>query len=199
MRGSGLGRRTLKMIPYYPSPREIYQRLIESRGYPYKNNVEFNRSRDRALISIIYLAGLRVSETLRLRRSQFKFKPEYIEVEGIKLSKSRVKGKPRRVQYRNARLPLKGERAPLTNLVVDYITRLKDDERLFKFESNQRAWQIVKAYFPEWTTHWLRAFCEDYLYDRWGHDLLAVADYVKVSPRTLEQYIRRRYERYPVV
>ena len=199
MRGSGVGRRTLKMIPYYPSPQEIYETLMKSEGPRYKTQPEFYRSRDRALISIIYLAGLRVSEALRLRLSQFSILKDYVEIRAIKLSKSRVKGQPRRVQYRDARLPLKGERAPLTRLVLDYISRLKGDEKLFKFETNQRAWQIVKAYFPEWTTHWLRAFCEDYLYTAWGNDLLAVADYVKVDPRTLQQYIRKRYERYPVV
>jgi hypothetical protein len=28
------------------------------------------------------------------------------------------------------------------------------------------------------------------------HDILAVADYVKVEPRTLQEYIRKRYEKY---
>jgi hypothetical protein len=32
--------------------------------------------------------------------------------------------------------------------------------------------------------------------DAWDHDMLAVSDYVKVNPLTLEKYIRRSYEKY---
>jgi len=41
-----------------------------------------------------------------------------------------------------------------------------------------------------------RALGENFLYDAWDHDILAVSDYVKVNPRTLEKYIRRSYEKY---
>jgi hypothetical protein len=44
--------------------------------------------------------------------------------------------------------------------------------------------------------HLFRALGENYLYDAWDHDMLAVSDYVKVNPRTLEKYIRRSYEKY---
>ncbi|MHA1829047.1 MAG: site-specific integrase [Candidatus Heimdallarchaeaceae archaeon] len=188
----------MKDIPYYPRPKEIYDRLVSTEGWKYKTNMEFYRKRDKALISILYLTGLRISEALRLRKNQFVFLDDYIMVKSIKLSKSKVKGKPRRIQYRDARLPLKGERRPLSILVWDYLNILTEDERLFKF-GRVRAWQIIQAYFPEWTCHWFRAFCEDYLYGRWEKDLLAVADYIKVDARTLQLYIRKRYEKYPVV
>jgi hypothetical protein len=32
--------------------------------------------------------------------------------------------------------------------------------------------------------------------DAWDHDMLAVSDYVKVNPRTLEKCIRRSHEKY---
>jgi hypothetical protein len=41
-------------------------------------------------------------------------------------------------------------------------------------------------------------FGEDYLYDQYDHDLLAVADAVKVDARTLQLYIRHRDKKYPV-
>jgi hypothetical protein len=37
------------------------------------------------------------------------------------------------------------------------------------------------------------------LYGEWNHDSLAVSDYVKVDPRTLQEYIRKRHEKYWVV
>ena len=154
--------------------------------------------RDRALVAIVYLGGLRISEALRLRKNQFVRRKGYVLVRAVKLSKSRVKGKPRRVEYRDARLPLTGERADLTRLVLDYVETMKSNEaKLFGFD-NARAWQVVTSLLPDFTCHWLRAFCEDYLYDVWDHDLLAVSDYVKVDPRTLELYLRKRHERYPV-
>jgi hypothetical protein len=106
-------------------------------------------------------------------------------------------------------LPLSGPREPLSRLILDYVSLLKDEDRLFPFslEKNEkgqiagckRAWQIIHALLPEFTAHWLRAFGEDFLYGEWNHDLLAVSDYVKVDPRTLQEYIRKRHEKYPVV
>ena len=196
-RRGGKNRKTLRDIPYYPSPQQFYKMLMEAKGWPYKTNMEYYRKRDRALAALLYLAGLRISEALRLTKKQFEVKRDYILIKAIKLSKSRVKGKPRRIQYRDARLPLKGERKKLTQIIMEYLKACKED-RLFPF-TPQRAWQIIKSLLPEYTCHWLRAFCEDYLYTKWDRDLLAVADYIKVDPRTLQEYIRKRHERYPAV
>ena len=197
-----MARRTLAMIQYTPSPREIYEDIMSSPGWPYKENREFYLKRDRAFVAILYLLGLRVSEALRLEREQFIFpdeeggRPDAIVVRAIKLSKRRRRGQRRKVQYRDGYLPLQGERAPLTQLVVEYL-KLVPEGRLFPF-SRQRAWQIVTAMTP-YTCHWFRAFCEDYLYERWRYDIMAVADYIKVDVRTLQEYIRKRYARYEVV
>lgn len=198
-----MARRTLSYIEYVPSPGEIYRDIINSPGWPYKRDREFYLKRDRAFVALLYLLGLRVSEALRLKREQFIFpgeeggRPDAIVVRAIKLSKSRFRNKPRKVQYRDGYLPLRGERAPLTQLVVEYL-KLVDSGRLFQFKTRQRAWQIVTAMTP-YTCHWFRAFCEDYLYDRWNRDIMAVADYIKVDVRTLQEYIRKRYARYEVV
>jgi integrase len=194
----GQDRKTLKAIPYYPTPKEISDLLMESKGWHYRRDVEKYLKRDRALVAVLYLGGLRISEALKLKKSQFVKRRDHVLVRSIKLSKSRVKGKPRRIEYRDARLPLNGDRSDLTKLVIDYLETLEEkDTTLFRF-GNTRAWQIVTGLLPSFTCHWLRAFCEDYLYDAWDHDLLAVSDYVKVDPRTLELYLRKRHERYPV-
>jgi len=199
-------RRTLKDIDHYPTPAEIYNIIVSSRGWPYKakgKKREFYLKRDRALVAIIYLLALRISEALRLRKNQFLFPEETgyddrIVVRGIKLSKSRVKGRPRREQYRQENwLPLSGPRARLTRLVIEYLKELEGDQRLFPF-GRVRAWQIIREMTGA-TCHWFRAFGEDFLYGQWDKDLLAVSDYIKVDPRTLSQYIRRRYEKYRAV
>lgn len=61
-----------------------------------------------------------------------------------------------------------------------------------------RAWQIVNCLLPQYTQHWLRAFGYNFDYDNFDHDLMAVSDKTKADPRSLQPYLRRRYERYPV-
>ena len=201
-------RRVLKDIEYVPTPKELYEKLTEREGWPYKQKKEFYHNRDRALCALLYLGCLRISEALRIRTSQFETRSTHILIKGVELSKTRVRNKPRRIGFREVRLPLSGDRAPFTQLIMNYVKLLGEDARLFPWslKRNQwdqiigctRAWQIVNQLLPEYTEHWLRAFGEDYLYDAWQYDLLAVSDYVKVDYRTLQQYIRKRDLRYPV-
>jgi len=193
-------RRTLKDIEYYPTPVEIYETITTNPGWPYKRKAEFYITRDRALVCVLYLLAIRVSEALRLRKMQFLFPEDTgiqdrIIVRGIKLSKARRKEKLRKELFRQENwLPLTGARAPLTQFIVDYLNLLEKPDFLFPF-NRTRAWQIVSLLTGS-TCHWFRAFGEDFLYSQWNYDLLAVADYVKVDPRTLSQYIRKRYEKY---
>jgi integrase len=195
---TGKNRRTLKFIEYYPSPKELYQKLINAIGWDYKVNMEFYHARDRALASLTYLLGGRISEILRLQKNQFVIESDKVLIRGIQLSKSRYKNRPRREQFREeAWLPLHGERACLTGLVLDYLRLINEDDLLFKF-GRVRAWQIISSLLGI-PCHWLRAYCENYLYDNWGKDILAVSDYIKVDPRTLQLYIRRSYQKYKPV
>lgn len=193
MNKRGLGRRTLKLLDYYPTPQELYNKIVKSSGWPYKTQKLFYLSRDRALCSLLYLLGLRVSEALRLERSQFVKMEDHVLVRAIKLSK-RKEGKE---AYRQEGfLDLKGERKELSFLVVDYLDLLKKKEKdkLFSF-GTCRAFQIVSLMLGI-PCHWLRAYCENYLYDVWEKDMIAVADYLKIHPRTLPLYIRKSYTKY---
>jgi integrase len=192
--GAGKARRTLSDIKRYPSPREILASIRTSPGWSYKDNMEYYMKRDRALVCTIYLLALRISEALRLTKNQFRRETDKIIVGGIKLSKPRKKGKPRKHEYREGWLPLEGPRAEFTTYITDYLQLLEENDRLFPF-GRGRAWQIVTALTGQ-PCHFERAYGEDYLYEEWDHDILAVADYVKVEPRTLQEYIRKRYERY---
>jgi len=195
---TGKGRRTLKYIQYYPTPTELYEKIVKGKGWNYKVDMDFYRARDRALAALTYLLGGRISEVLRLKKNQFIVGRDKVVVRGIQLSKSRYKNRPRREQFREeAWLPLSGERAPLTELVLDYLRLIGEDSLLFTF-GRIRAWQIVSCLLGV-PCHWLRAYCENYLYDNWGKDILAVSDYIKVDPRTLQLYIRRSYQKYKPV
>lgn len=152
--------------------------------------------RDRALICCAYLMALRISEVLRLKKSNFKraehpfTQEEYIYVGDIQLSKRKVLGRPRKYQEREGMLTLSGERKPLTEMINSYLLYLKDDEKLFPFKP-QRAWQIITT-ITGYPPHFFRAFGEDYLYEGWGKDPVAVADYIKVDIRTFAHYIHSR-------
>ena len=219
--GDGTERKTLDKIEYYPEPQEIIDKLNSRQGWEYQDEktAKFYQDRDKALAALLYLGALRASEALRIKKNQFINKGDHILIRAIKLSKCRVEGRPRRKEYREAQLPLTGPREPLSRMIMNYVQQLDADARLFPFSlektlmktgkdgkpvkpqtiGTKRMWQIVHALLPEFTEHWLRAFGEDYLYDQWEHDILAVSDYVKVDPRTLQEYLRKRHEKYNVV
>jgi integrase len=193
-------RRTLEDIQEYYSPETILKVLWKRAGWNYQSNEDYFRLRDRALVCVLYLCALRVSEALRLKKSQFRIEEERqrVKVVGILLSKRKEYSI---VKYREAWLPLSSgslltPRQKMTSTILEYLDRLAgDDDLLFHF-GRSRAWQIVHSMSPDFWPHLFRAFGENFLYDAWDHDMLAVSDYVKVNPRTLEKYIRRSYEKY---
>jgi integrase len=213
-------RKTLNDIDKTPSPQELYEQVMQGKGWPYKTNMEFYLKRDRAFVSLLYLCACRISEAMQLKVSQFKPEKNRIVIESMLLAKR----KPGKVKYREAWLPLNGERAPFTQLIFDYLEALKIEnpnaQRLFpwslkrveyqifykskllrsvRFSGTNRAWNVVKALLPEATAHWLRQYGDDYLYDQWDHDIMAVSDYTKQDARTLQLYLRKRYQKYKSV
>ena len=215
-------RKTLLQIKHYPSPQELYEELMKSSGWLYKTNQTFYLTRDRALVALLYLGDFRIEEVLPLTTENLEDMKSYYWVKDV------LVGKKKHVEYREAKLPLIGERKVFTRLVQDYLALLKDGERLFpwslkvktfqlpakfdyrkkdgtlmhrysvKMVGTARAWQIVNALLPEYTQHWLRAFGYNYDYDAMDHDIMAVSDKTRADPRSLQPYLRRRYEKYPV-
>lgn len=220
-------RLTLQSIDRVPSPNELYNELMNSKGWDYKSNRKFFLARDRALVALLYLCACRISEAIQLKRSQFKKQETRILIEAMLLSKR----KPGKVKYREAWLPLTGERAKFTKLVTDYLELLekkkpkadklfpwslekvkypirgengfyvnKEGEKIQRYSvrlvGTSRAWRVVKSLLPDKTAHWLRQYGDDYLYDHWDHDLMALSDYTKQDARTLQLYLRKRYQKY---
>lgn len=210
-------RKTLSDIDKVPSPQELYDQVMHGKGWPYKNNIDFYLARDRAFVSLLYLCACRISEAMQLKLSQLKYEKKRIVIESMLLAKR----KPGKAKYREAWLPLEGERAMFTEIITEYIDMLKEEEpnteRLFpwslkkveysifykgkllrsvRFSGTNRAWRVVKCLLPEATAHWLRQYGDDYLYDSWDHDIMAVSDYTKQDARTLQLYLRKRYQKY---
>jgi integrase len=213
-------RLTLQDVDRVPKPLELYKELMLSQGWAYKTNMEYYKARDRALVSILYLTACRISEAIQLKRSQFKQEANRIVIESMLLAKR----KPGKVKFREAWLPLTGDRARFTELVTNYLELQQREEpkqeRLFPFSlkkveyqifykarlirsvrlvGTNRAWNIVKALLPNITAHFLRQYGDDYLYDAWDHDIMAVSDYTKQDARTLQLYLRKRYQKYKSV
>jgi integrase len=108
-------------------------------GWAYKEKVDFLANRDKALAALLYLGALRISEPLRIRRNQFVGKETHVLIQAVKLSKSRVKGKPRRIKYRDVQLPLGGPRELLSRMILNYVSLLRDEDRLFPFSLEKNA------------------------------------------------------------
>jgi hypothetical protein len=225
-RGTGKRRKTLGQINYVPEPSELYKKLIDSPGWQYKTQdleeLDFFAKRDRALASILYLGDLRIIEALPLTEGNFEDKKKYIWVKNIVVGKKREG----RIVFREAKLPLSGPRKPFTDLIIQYLEKLEPNQRLFPWSLKRvkvplnstytlkdgtvkqrfkvtlvgttRAWQIVNALLPDYTQHWLRAFGYNFDYDNFNFDIMAVTDKTKADPRSLQPYLRRRYEKYPV-
>ena len=140
-------RLTLDYLPAYaPTPQELYKQIVTSEGWNYKRaeTAEFMHTRDKALVAILYLLALRVSEAIRLCKHQFSDPREdprgkYIQVSDILLSK-RKKG---RKEYNTIELPLEGERAPLTKLVTDYLDLIEQPDRLFPWSLRETKTPII--------------------------------------------------------
>lgn len=182
-------RRTLKDVKRTWSPEEIYE-LITGDTWPYKTWMSHYHCRDRALLSLLYLTAGRVSEVLSLRKKQFDLEedPDVVVIKNMLTEK--IGEASSCLPYRETfPLPKQGPLAPFTELVLEYLERLKHPEqKLFPF-SRQRAWQIVEHITGKWP-HWYRAQGER-LWGKLLKDIIELRDLVNVADiRTLAKYVK---------
>ena len=159
-------KRSVRDIPVFLDERlfeELYI-LVNRSGWQYKTNREQFQFRDRALICLLVLTGLRISEALMLKRLQFRVYSDRILVRNVrtlKRGKMRVK----------ITLPKQGKLAPFTEVFERWL-RLVPEEDCYVFPSGcawgfrwnkplsrKRAFWIIKTMtgrFP----HWFRSVCE---------------------------------------
>ncbi len=211
----GKGRRTiLKDVIEYLSPEEILEKITR-KEWPYKRNITFYVTRDRALLALLYLTSGRINEVLRLSKGQFKEDeedPDFLVVNNFWVSKRwkggmRKKRKPifegdtitgytiieeyvppSRHPIIPIPLPRVGRLAPFTKMVEEYLGIMEDD-RLFKFGSS-RALQIVEHITGMWC-HWFRDQSLSYFVNTIRGTILSVArQRGKETDQTLDHYYR---------
>lgn len=197
-------RRANVNIQHRLRPDEVYE-LIAVKTLSYKTTPEFYHSRDRALLSLLYLTAGRITEVLLLNKSQFDFESDtdFIIIRDMQVVKRRKEtiykhGTP----LREVPLALKGQLSPFTQLVLDYLDRVQDDAMLFPSNkrsrshiSRQRAWQIVYGITGKWC-HYFRSQAESH-YGRVFKDVIALADFVRVvNVQTLAEYVKTDWKDY---
>ena len=195
-----------ELIELIKSRRGLWRRRVLERHWYSRERLDFYWIRDTSLVAMTYLSASRISEVLRIRRDMVVEYPDRYVIQGVLLSKriledvydekGRLVRRKSKTLYREIWLPKKGERKVLTDMVIRWL-EICPSERLYPF-SRQRAWDIINV-LTGYPPHWWRAFGESYLYEKWNFDLMAVADYVKVDPTVLREYLKGRYKRYPAI
>lgn len=192
----GVSRRTLKNIQRTYTPQEIYQ-LITSRSWPYRTWAPHYHKRDRAFLSLLYLTAGRIGEVLSLRKSQFdrSSDPQFILIRNMITEKVGPASSvlPFREEFP---LPREGDLGPFTDLVLEYLEELQEEERLFPFK-RQRGWRLVNHITGFWP-HWFRAQAERMygkLIGGGSQGIYRLRDFLNIANiQTLGKYIKTEWK-----
>jgi integrase len=178
---------------------EVYD-LLEKNRISYKKHFEL-WERDKALIALLLLSGLRINEALRLKLKQFDFTDgHFIIIKDVQTSK---KGLPRE----EIPLPLEGKLSPFTTILKEWLVKLPSSESYVipsasmfgihwnKPLSRQRSHYIVKqltGFFP----HYYRSLCESH-YGRIFKTNWALKDFMGLTDlRSTEPYVKTDWRDY---
>jgi integrase len=162
-------KRKVSDVPIFLDDRlwDELRTIINLRGWDYKTNMTLFKLRDRGLICLLILTGLRISEALRLKKLQFRVYENEIVLANAQTMK-------RGLMRTKIVLPKTGNLAVFTLAFEEwYVNIPKDDCYVFpkatslrggsflwdKPLSTKRAYWIIKktsGKFP----HWFRAVCE---------------------------------------
>jgi len=104
----------------------------------------------KALIVFLYLYGTRISEALKLLRSDFWIEGKYLAVK-IPISKKRKSAGPT-VPSHILRVSLD---APFMNILLEYLEIKKNHEKLWEF-NRVKVWRIIKKLNPNCSPHFFR-------------------------------------------
>jgi integrase len=163
-------KRATKDIPIFLDDK-LYgnlEEIIKATAWDYKSNFRAAfLMRDRALVALLILTGVRISEALRLKRKQFRIYKDYILLVNVETLKHGLLRK-------EIVLPKQGSLAPFTAIFEAWLTEIPEkEEEAFMFPTGTvkgfhveqpltryRANRIMKqttGKFP----HWFRAVCEN--------------------------------------
>jgi integrase len=163
-------KRKTKDVPIFLDDR-LYgdlEKIVNETEWPYKSEHRDKLlSRDRALVALLILAGLRISEALRLKRKQFRNYEDHIllvNVETVKHGSLR----------KEILLPKTGNLAWFTFIFEAWLNEIPDSEEesyIFPTGTSQgfifdkpltrtRVHKIIKTTTGKFP-HWFRAVCEN--------------------------------------
>lgn len=159
-------KRSVQDVPIFLDSRLFVelQTLVELKGWPYKTSREEYWLRDNALICLLLLTGLRVSEALSLRRNQFRVYEDRIILRNVHT----LKGGVTRTRIL---LPKHGNLAYFTGVFQEWLGKVPSQDGYvfppggfhgFKWNKpldRHRAWRIIKDKTDRFP-HWFRGVCE---------------------------------------
>lgn len=167
-------------------------------GCEWGHNAEYYRTRDKALMSLGFLACGRINEVLRVERSQFDFEsePGFIVLTNFYVSKRKKKTIEREGEtFVNIPMPTNRDALlyPFTELITKYLAIL-EGEKLFPI-GEVRAWQIIKHCTGLWS-HWFRALGFTYFANKIKNPFALAKIYGVKNVNTIMRYFKTEWTAY---
>lgn len=140
------------------------------------NNIKNHKHQ--MLIRFLWMSGVRITEAINLKKKDIDFNNYTMTVKWLKSRK-----------YQQRIVPI---HPLLKDLLIIYTASMNQEQRIFPI-SRQRAWQIIKKYFPEGNPHkfrhsfavnWLRCGGDIVILHRiLGHSKIQTTmEYLKIVP-----------------
>ncbi|MCJ7423342.1 tyrosine-type recombinase/integrase [Candidatus Bathyarchaeota archaeon] len=162
-------KRKVSEVPIFLDDRlwDELRAIINQSGWNYKTNMEKLRLRDRGLICLLVLTGLRISEALQLKKLQFRVYENKIVLANAQTVKHGL-------MRAKIIMPKKGKLATFTTAFQEWLSIVPNDEAYvfpratslragsFLWDrplSTKRAYWIIKTTTGKFP-HWFRAVCE---------------------------------------
>jgi len=198
-----------KDIKKYLNPKEMYELINNSKRWNYKTLIDLYTSRDKALMSVLYLTGCRIGEVLNLRLDQLDFESfeKFIVIKALGISKRKaqkifnkqtgelIRIIPADIPRIDFPLPRKNIFGKFTNLFLDYYNKLdKSDltERVFPI-SRKRAWQIINHSTGLWC-HYFRSQRLSFTINKVRSAIITAQMVGIKNPNTLRHYYHTAWE-----
>ena len=180
-------KRTVRSIDQYLTPEEIYFRFIEFDKPESMSDKTYLRYQ--ALIALVYSSGLRISDVIRLKRSQFNFKAdrEFVIVENVAVNKRRKD--PIKIEIP---LPRVGVFKPFTDVIIQHYKKRRGKELMFPL-TRSGAYKAIRKATGKWC-HYFRSQDFSYMVNT-VRNVFAVARMKGVkNPQSLEPYYRSTWK-----
>jgi integrase len=195
-----LSRRTLKAIERKYSPEEVLELIQKGRPWKYKRDAKKLQTRDRAIMSFMYLMACRVNESLKVHLNQFDFTsdPQFIVVKDFRISKRKPKTiKKEGIPRIDFGLPIEGRFKPFTDMTLEwfYIREKEAPDlarRLFPIHRTT-AWRRVEYITGKWD-HWFRSQRLSYLMNKFRSETIVAKMTGIKNPGTISHYYQGHWK-----